>query len=89
MNYSEGKTVMEQDKEKIRQFLTTLTGFFDLEDGMDLINGRIIDSIQALQLVSFLEREFGIEVSGEELDIDNFYSVNAIANFIQRKRQGG
>ena len=77
---------MEQDKEKIRRFLTTLTGFFDLEDGMDLINNRIIDSIHALQLVSFVEKEFGIDVSGEELDRDNFYSVNAIANFIQRKR---
>jgi methoxymalonate biosynthesis acyl carrier protein len=42
----------------------------------------------AMQLVMFVEKEFGIIVEDEDLDIDNFRSVNAIAGLVERKQQG-
>jgi acyl carrier protein len=39
----------------------------------------------AVQLVTFLERTFGIDVEMEDLEIENFKSVNAAAAFVQRK----
>jgi len=35
--------------------------------------------------VAFVEKEFGITVQDEDLDLDNFRTVNAIARLIARK----
>ena len=38
-----------------------------------------------MQLVLFVEKEFGIQVANEDLDIENFKSLNAIVGFIENK----
>ena len=48
----------------------------------------IIDSRGVLELVAFVESEFGIAVSDEELVPANFDSIAALAQFIARKRGG-
>jgi len=45
----------------------------------------IIDSTGILELVSHLERTYGIEVLDEELNPDNLDSVNKIASYLTRK----
>jgi methoxymalonate biosynthesis acyl carrier protein len=43
------------------------------------------NSLFAIQLVAFVEREFGIEIGSEDLDMENFHSIQAIANLVERK----
>jgi acyl carrier protein len=38
-----------------------------------------------MQLVLFIEKEFSIKVENEDLDYDNFRTLNAIVGFIERK----
>jgi acyl carrier protein len=45
----------------------------------------IIDSTGILELVSHLERTYGIEILDEELNPDNLDSVNKIATYLARK----
>ena len=45
----------------------------------------IIDSTGILELVSHLEETYGIEVADEELNPDNFDSINKIAAYLARK----
>jgi acyl carrier protein len=45
----------------------------------------IIDSTGILELVSHLERTYGIEILDEELNPDNLDSVNKIAAYLTRK----
>ena len=40
----------------------------------------------AIQLVAFVEKEFGITVEDEDLELDNFRSIRAIDDLIARKR---
>jgi methoxymalonate biosynthesis acyl carrier protein len=35
--------------------------------------------------VAFVEKEFGIRVEDEDLDLDNFRSIQAISNLVARK----
>jgi methoxymalonate biosynthesis acyl carrier protein len=37
-----------------------------------------------MQLVVFVEEEFAIEVSNEDLERDNFRTVNSIATLVER-----
>lgn len=50
-----------------------------------LIEEGIIDSMGLMRLVHFIEATFGIEVVEEDLDIENFKSVDALTMFIQKK----
>jgi acyl carrier protein len=45
----------------------------------------ILDSISVLELVVALEREFGIEVTGEDVRPENFQDIPSLTVFISHK----
>jgi len=57
-----------------------------LEEDTPLLERRFIDSTGVLELVSFLEQEFGIVVADEEITPGNLNSVRQIAEYVGRKR---
>ncbi len=54
------------------------------DDG-SLLDAGIIDSTGAMELVSFLETEFGLEVNDTDLVPENLDSITAITSFVTRK----
>ena len=44
-----------------------------------------MNSLLAMQLVAFVEKEFAIRVEDEDLDLDNFRSIEAISNLVAKK----
>jgi len=54
-------------------------------DDTPLIEEKIIDSTGVIELVAFLEETFGVNVEDEEIKLENFQSLNKIADFIQTK----
>lgn len=57
----------------------------DVDDSEDFFAAGLVDSLFAIQLVAFVEKEFGVAVEREDLDIANFLSINAIVAFVSRK----
>jgi acyl carrier protein len=53
----------------------------------DLLEDGTIDSVTLMQLVSFVEEEFRIDVSDEDLVIDNFRSIRSIQELVDQKRE--
>jgi acyl carrier protein len=51
----------------------------------DAVNGLGLDSIDALELVLGVEKEFGIKVQDEEVGVTAFASVDALCDFIRQK----
>ena len=61
----------------------------DLDSSADeasLLEAGVIDSTGVLELVAFLETEFGIEVADDEMLPENLDSIRAIGSYVQRKR---
>ena len=54
-----------------------------------LLENGVVDSIGVLELVGFLESEFGIAVTDEDLTADNFRTVAQIGAFVQVKQRTG
>lgn len=75
--------------EKIRSFIleNVLAGSrgATLNDNDSFLEKGIIDSTGILELVSFIEDEFKIQVRDEELVPDNFDSVSKLAGYITTK----
>jgi acyl carrier protein len=51
-----------------------------------LLDGSLIDSMGILDIVDFVESEFGITVEGEELLPDNFQTIAILTVFVRTKR---
>jgi acyl carrier protein len=77
-------------KEHIRayveeNFLFSDNGF-EPDDSASFLDEGIIDSTGVLELVLFVEEEFGIQVADEEIVPANFDSVNNLEAYIQRRQ---
>jgi methoxymalonate biosynthesis acyl carrier protein len=62
-----------------------VTGGRDVANDEPLIDNGVMTSLQTVELVTFLEEEFGIVVEDEEFDEENFGSVEAIATLVEGK----
>lgn len=72
----------------IHNYVVTSFMFSDgtgLSDDDSLLEAGVIDSTGVLELVSFLEREFSIRISDEDLVPTNLDTIRNIARFVTRK----
>jgi acyl carrier protein len=56
----------------------------ELQDDDDIFALGLVNSLFAMQLVLFVEQEFDVLVEGEDLERDNFRSVEAITALVER-----
>ncbi len=76
---------MDERKVKIKTFLCRFLRNHDPADDEDVFALGFVNSLLAMQLVQFVEKEFSIIVEDEDLDLDNFRSINAIDALVGRK----
>ncbi len=50
-----------------------------------LLESGIVDSLGTLEIVMFLEKEFGLVVEDEDMVADHFETIQSIANFVGSK----
>lgn len=79
------ETTTDSRKEKIREFLSRFFRGHEVADDQDIFALGFVNSLIALQLVNFVEKEFGVSVEDDDLDLDNFRSINAIDGFVESK----
>lgn len=72
-------------KETVKRFILSSITIADLDDDDNLFESGIVNSLFAVQLMTFIEKTFAIEVAMEDLDIENFKSLNAATAFVARK----
>lgn len=47
----------------------------------------VLDSMNVIELVVFLEQRFGVQVADHEIIPDNFDSIDKLASFVRSKQQ--
>lgn len=78
-------TTAEKRKAKLKTFLSKFFQNHDVKDDDDIFALGFVNSLVALQLVVFVEKEFDTTIENEDLDLDNFRSINAISGLLERK----
>lgn len=51
----------------------------------DLVETGLLDSLKLVELMTSLEDEFGITISFDEIELDNFRSVVSIAEYVNQR----
>jgi acyl carrier protein len=76
-------------KRRLREFVAKnfyLADPASFDDASSFLDRGVIDSTGVLELVSFVEAEYGIAVADEDIVPDNFDSIDALAGFVARKK---
>ena len=77
-------------KEKIKNYI--LSELLDNKSDMilatndDILSNGMIDSIEVIQLITFIEDSFEIKIPPEDMIIENFITVDAIENYIINRK---
>jgi methoxymalonate biosynthesis acyl carrier protein len=81
-----------QDDTKLIEFIKTdlargkITGKLGSND--DLIESEILDSLGIMKLILFLENNYAVKISDDDLTLENFSSIMTINSLIEKKRTG-
>ena len=75
--------------ERIYGFLAQLKPAEGLTYDTELFKSKYITSLFALQIVMFLEKEFGIKLGRKDIMEQNFHTINAMAELVQLRLGAG
>lgn len=70
----------------IAAFMTRSFDGAKIEPDQDIFEAGYGNSMFAMQLVAFVESHFGLDIDAEDLEIDNFRSINRVAALVARKQ---
>jgi acyl carrier protein len=77
-------------KKELREFIIEAFLFGDesepFEDGDSFMQKGVIDSTGVLELVAFLEENYGVTVEDEEMLPANLDSLNNLVAFVEKKK---
>lgn len=72
---------------KIRQFIVENLYYTDsyIADDDSFLETGVVDSMGVMELVAFVDTEFGVKVEQQEIVVENFDSIRKLGNFVRRK----
>lgn len=83
------KVTLEQITQNVRKFLfeNYLFGYSEneLSNDTSFLEFGVLDSMGIIELIVFIEEEFGIEISYSEILPENMDSVNCVSSLIYKK----
>ena len=78
-----------QTKDQLRNYILSELArdnyFTNLSDDDSLIDNGVLDSVAIVQLLAFIENNFGTIIDDEDLIPENFENINSMCILIQRK----
>jgi len=76
---------MQDIKSKVKAFLSRFFRKHEIQDDEDIFSLGFVNSLFAMQMVMFIEKEFGIVIENNDLDLNNFKTINSIVSLIESK----
>jgi acyl carrier protein len=82
---------MPELKHKLKQFIITEVNpdrnLERIEDDEPLLESGIIDSLGVLKILAFLDEEFGIDLSADEIKLEKFKDISTICALVEEGKK--
>ncbi len=74
-------------KKNITKFIHGILNNKNLEikDNSKLISDNLIDSLGIIQIITYLESKYEIQINQDELNLENFETINNIVILVENK----
>lgn len=79
---------MESIEDKVKKYITEnmlFSNAYPFSDETSFLENGVVDSMNVMELVAYVEEVFGMDVADREIVPANFDSVRNLAGFIRRK----
>ena len=73
---------------KIREFIIKNLYYAEdspITDEASFLETGVVDSMGVMELVAYIQSEFGVEVAQQEIVVENFDSISKLADFVRTK----
>jgi len=74
-------------REAIRKYLSTQVAedsLKEVDDTTSLLEAGVLDSLNMVNLINYLENTYGLVIQEQDLTPENFDSIESIANYVTR-----
>jgi acyl carrier protein len=78
---------MSSLRERIRTFIVDTFFVDEFADDDSFLRKGLIDSTGMMELVAFLEQDFGLKLEDRELVPENLDSLTRVVAFVEKKQQ--
>jgi acyl carrier protein len=78
---------MSSIRERIRTFIVDTFFVDEFADDDSFLRKGLIDSTGMMELVAFLEQDFGLKLEDRELVPENLDSLSRVVAFVEKKQQ--
>ncbi|WP_322769336.1 acyl carrier protein [Frankia sp. Cr1] len=77
---------MSMIKMRLKDFLSGYFKDHDFADSEDIFASGYVNSLFVIQLIAMVEKDFSITLEDEDLDFENFRSIDGIERFVVGKQ---
>ena len=77
---------MKYMRDELRKFMERFYNISETDGDTNLYDLGYVNSLFGQQLILFLEKKFNISVEIEDMDINNFSTINNILAFVKKKQ---
>ncbi len=77
--------MVDEFREPIRAFLARAFKGHDFADDEDIFATGHVNSMFAMELITFLEGSFGITIDNDDLELENFSTIDRLSELVDRK----
>lgn len=74
-------------RDTIVEYIERISNERDLDHSCNLFECGLLTSLDVLSLVAFLEDTFMLEITGDDIDMDSFGTINGLVSMITAKRR--
>ena len=83
---------MSEFNAKLKEFIMTEVNpdlnLSQLDDDEPLIESGIIDSLGVLKILAFMDEAFGVDLSSDQIKLENFKNVISICALVEKQKNG-
>jgi methoxymalonate biosynthesis acyl carrier protein len=72
---------------QVERFITELTNADNIDPAVNLFENGQLTSLDALDLVAFVESTFEISIQGDDITVDNLGSIDSIVGYVEKTKQ--
>lgn len=76
---------MDDVNRKVNSFIMKYSRLNNIGEDQDIFQLGFANSLFAMQLILFMEKEFDISISNDEISLDNLNTIHNICKFIMGK----
>jgi len=74
-------------REEVEKYIAKLTNEHEIDHAQNLFESGFLSSLDVLDLLSFIENTYNITVSDDDLEVENFGSIDNMVKYIEKAKK--